>query len=258
MTSARALSRWIDLTLYKTYSDLRAESRRTYIGFAWWFVDPFVNMLVFYFVFNSVLKSGIEDYLPFLLTGLVAWKWFGSTVATGANSIHVQAPLMFQVYVHKTVFPIVVLLSNGAKFLIALALLVVFHWLYGYEVGLHYAAMPLVIATQFFVVLGPTLVCAALVPFLPDINVLLENALRAMFFLSGIFYSTNDLEGWVGTAVHLNPMVIVIESYRDILMHGRWPSFDLLGMTVVGSLVLVAVGQFLINRNDLQYPKVSI
>jgi lipopolysaccharide transport system permease protein len=53
-------------------------------------------------------------------------------------------------------------------------------------------------------------------------------------------------------------MVILIESYRDVLMYQRWPSFTGLGVLALASLLLVAVGHGLIRRYDQEFPKVSM
>lgn len=248
----------VDLVLYRVFAELRAESQRTYIGFVWWFIDPLVNMMVFYFIFSYVMKRGTDDYIPFLLTGMVVWKWFGSTLPGGANSIRANAGLMSQVYLDKSIFPLTILLVNGAKFVIALGLLTIFLILYGYDVTRYYAALPAILIVHFFATLGPTLILAAVVPFLPDINLLLENVLRILFFLSGIIFPIGQLGGWAKTMLYLNPMVILIESYRDVLMYQRWPSFEGLGVLLVASLALFTVGQVLIRLFDHEYPKVTM
>jgi ABC-type polysaccharide/polyol phosphate export permease len=53
-------------------------------------------------------------------------------------------------------------------------------------------------------------------------------------------------------------MVILIESYRDVLMYQRWPSFTGLAIVGVASLVLVAIGLAMIRRYDQEFPKLSM
>jgi lipopolysaccharide transport system permease protein len=61
---------WLELVLFSTYAELRAERARSYLGFLWWIIEPAMNMATYYLVFAVVLKTGQPDYVPFLLIGL--------------------------------------------------------------------------------------------------------------------------------------------------------------------------------------------
>ena len=63
------LARYIELILYKTYADLRAETERTYLGFLWWIFEPVLYMTVFYVFFGLLLGHKTDDFVPFLLIG---------------------------------------------------------------------------------------------------------------------------------------------------------------------------------------------
>jgi lipopolysaccharide transport system permease protein len=250
-----AMSRYTELLFYKAYADLRSESERTYVGFLWWFIEPVINMVVFYFIFSFVLRRGTDDYVAFLLTGMVAWKWFNSALVGGARSIPNNAALTQQVHVPKAIFPLVIVVTNTAKFAIAFVMLLVFLWAYGYAPGPQYAALPLVLAVELLFVIGTTWLLAAVTPFFPDIQVLMEHVLRVAFFLSGIFFPISDIPESVRGYFYLNPMVPLIESHRDILMYGRWPSLTaLLGVTLF-SLVACWAGWAITRRYDRVYSK---
>jgi len=247
--------RYVDLLLYKAYADLRAENERTYIGFMWWIIEPVVNMAVFYFVFAYVLNRGQPDYVPFLLTGLVAWKWFGTTFTQGSVSIGANVGLMRQVHVPKLVFPLVVVVVNSVKFLFSFALLLGFLVWYGFELGAECTALPLVLLVELLFIVGATTVICGVMPFLPDLQVLLEHVLRVGFFLSGIFFPLREMPEAVRGFFYLNPMAIVIESYRDVLMEGQWPDFVGLGWVGLGSMGAMLVGVSVLGRYDREYPK---
>ncbi|MGH0034630.1 MAG: ABC transporter permease [Myxococcota bacterium] len=253
--SASRLPHYFELLLYKSYADLRAESARTYIGFVWWFIDPIVNMVLFYFVFSFLLDRGVENYVPFLLVGMVVWKWFNSSVIVAANSIRANAGLINQVYIPKAFFPLVVVLETSVKFAIAFALLLAFLWAYGFPASVHYAALPVVMAAQAAVIVSLALLLSSVVPFFPDLNIVLENVLRMLFFLSGVFFPTERLPESIRSWFVLNPMLTLIESFRDVLMYQRWPSWSGLLGVLVASLVLASVGFSILGRYDRVYPR---
>ena len=47
----------IELVLFSTYAELRAEAARSYLGLLWWVLEPALMMGAFYLVFDVILKS---------------------------------------------------------------------------------------------------------------------------------------------------------------------------------------------------------
>jgi lipopolysaccharide transport system permease protein len=76
-----------------------------------------------------------------------------------------------------------------------------------------------------------------------------------MMFMSGIFFSADAMPETARAAFGLNPMVGLIEAYRDVLMHNQWPVWADLGYTIVVSLPMLAVAVFVLLRYERHYPK---
>ncbi|RMH21258.1 MAG: ABC transporter permease [Acidobacteria bacterium] len=251
------LDRWMGLAIFKTYADLRAESARTYVGFLWWIAEPLLSLGVYYIVFELILDRGTENYVAFLFTGLVPWRWLSTTLVHGSGSILFADNLMQQVYLPKVLFPIVAFLTDTFKFLVVFAVLLVFVRISGFPLGWSYLALPLVLLVQGLLVIGVTLIAAGITPFIPDLRVVLENLVRVWLFLSGIFYDVGALSADAQWYFRLNPMTSVIEAYRHILLDGVWPSFAWLSIVTVLALALCALGALLIHRFDYTYPKLA-
>jgi len=249
---------YFDLILYKAYADLRSEAEKTYIGFLWWILDPIIFMSIFYIVFGLLLKRGTEDFIPFLLIGLVVWRWFQNTVSHGANTILINRGLMRQVYLPKIIFPIVVILIDLTKFAFVFILLLIYLWIEGFPIGISYFALPILLTIQLILIIALTCFAAALVPFLPDLKILIDHALHILFFLSGIFFAGSSIPEQYQFYFYLNPMASIIEGYREILMYNQWPNGY--ALLVIGSLSLLGiVGSYrLLEHYDHVYPKIAI
>lgn len=248
--------RVIDLILYKTYADLRAEAAKTYINYLWWVIDPLLSMLVFYVVFGLIFQRGGEGFVPFLLIGLVAWNWYKQGVSHAGNSILTGKGLMNQVHVPKLVFPTVTLLTDLTKFGFVFALLLIFLWLSGNGISRAYLALPLVLAVQLIFTAALAFLLAALVPYLPDLKFLVDNLLQLQFFASGIFFAGNEIPERYQFWFYLNPMASLIHDYRAILLDHEWPSWSRLSLIALASLALLALAVTLIQRHDREYPRV--
>jgi lipopolysaccharide transport system permease protein len=254
----------LNLVLYKAYAELRTEAERTYAGFLWWVLEPIFSMLVYYVVFAYFFGQDFEDggiqgrenYVSFLCIGVVTWQWMQNTVMRASNTILLGRELMQQVYLPKVVFPAAAVLADCAKFTVVFVLLLTFILLQGAEVSRAYLALPLLLVIQVTFITGLTFVMAAIMPFFPDLRLLILHVLHLGFFVSGVFFDIADLPPRLQILFRLNPMANLLEAYRAVLLHSQWPRWDLLVAIFLSSAVLVAAGGWLIHRLDRVFPKV--
>lgn len=251
-------NRYPELILYKAIADLRAEAARTYVGMLWWVLDPIIFMAIFYLVFAVLLHGGTQNYVQFLLIGLIPWRWFQSTVMHGANAIASGQDLMRQVYLPKVIFPLVVVLSDLFKFMVVLVLILAFLWSSGFPPNSAYLALPLVLILELLLIMGLAQLLAALVPFLPDLMIAIDHVLQLLFFLSGIFFDASRIPEAFRLYFYLNPMAALIASYRSILLHGQWPSMNMLLWVTLLSLATNLVAWRVLRHCDRLYPKLVV
>lgn len=246
----------VQLLAYKSYVDLRAEQTRLRLGMLWWIIDPLLYMLVFYFVFSVLLHRGTENYIWFLLIGQISWKWFQTTITHGAYCIEQNYHLMQQVYIPKSFFCSVVIITQSARFFSTFFLLLVLLWGFGFSPNKAYVHLPTVIMVNFLLISGVSYVLASLMPFLPDLRMLLDSSMRALMFMSGIFFSGYELPQHIQFYFFMNPIASIIQSYRDILIDGQAPQFGYLLLVSVFSLLCISLGKFILIKFDKIYPKI--
>ena len=246
-----------DIIYFRTYADLKAEAHRYYLGILWWLIEPVVYMLVFYFVFGVLFQRGTEDFIPFLLTGLVFWHWFQSTVMQCADVINANRLLLNQVFVPKYVFPTVVFLKNTAKFSVVLCVLFLFLVVYGIAPSPSWLAAAPVLVVGGALVAGVSVLVASITPIIPDLRVLLDNGMRAMLFMSGIFYDIDSFETPYDVVFQLNPIAVLIDNLRTVLLDGRFPDWwQLTGLLLV-ALCIGAAGFAVLRANESRYAKIA-
>jgi lipopolysaccharide transport system permease protein len=248
---------YLQLILYKTRADLKMEAARGYMGMLWWVLEPVLYMGAFYVIFAVALERGGENFVPWLLTGLVVWKWFDTSIRMSLNAITAGKGLMSQVYLPKVFFPAVVILKNGVKFLVTLVLLLAFLLIYGYPLSWSWLAVVPLVGLQLMLIGGVGFTIAAMTPLWPDLKLLMNNVLMLMFFLSGVFFDTSQLQGWLAWILSLNPMVHIIKAWRDVLLYGQWPDLPALSYVLLLSLALLILGQHLLKRWDRLYPRLA-
>jgi len=245
-----------DLVIQKAIAGLRAEASRGYLGVLWWIIEPVMYMSVFYVAFAHLLNRGDENFVIFLLTGLIVWKWFHATLNTGANSLMANAGLMNQVYIPKIVFPLTNIAVNTFKFMIIFVLFLFFLQFTAVRVTWVWTLLPVLVLTQLLLIVAVTTLIGSIMPFFPDLRVILDNVLMMFLFLSGIFYDIDKLPTNVQGYLMLNPMAALIVMYRKILLEGLPPDwmqvFGILSLSV--AIMILAV--WILRRFDRIYPKI--
>ena len=195
--------------------------------------------------------------MVFLFSGIVIYRFFSGTLTRSAASICGGQGLMQLVYVHKSLFPLSVVMVNLVKFLITLLLVVVVIWLSGIPPTWTYLALPLVVVLELLVIAGLAMICAAITPFFPDFQLLLNTMLHLLIFLSGVFYDIGKMSDKAQFIIRLNPIAVIIEQTRAIVLHSQWPNLATLWPPLAQGLVFLVIGWLLIHKFNRYYPKLS-
>lgn len=246
----------LEFVWYRARTELQSEASRAYIGILWWLFEPLLYLATFYFVFAVGFRAGGPDFVPFLLVGLVNWKWFGSSVQGATNALPNNHRLLQQVYLPKHLLVATVLVANTLKYAIIFTLLLGFLYFMGYLPSLAWGALPVLMLLQLALMFGFAALGAASVPFLPDLKLVIDSGIMVMFFTSGIFYDIRDRSEEAQAYLYLNPMARLIDAYRDVLLHQRLPEFETLSYVLGLALATTLAGMYLLRRYDRVYPKI--
>lgn len=247
---------FIDLVFQNARAGLKAEASRGYLGVLWWVIEPVMYMGVFYFAFKHLMHRGDENYIMFLLIGLIVWKWFQATVNTGAVSLIAHIGLMNQVYLPKIIFPLTNTVVNTFKFLIIFTILLSALLFSSINLSFSLLLIPVLILVQLLLIVAVTTLLAAVIPFFPDLRYIIENVMLMLFFVSGIIFDMNNLPESVQRYLQLNPMACLITMYRQLLLNGIQPEWKLLFYVVLFSFSVLILSIWILRRYDREYPKI--
>jgi homopolymeric O-antigen transport system permease protein len=244
--------------LVKVAANLKAEASRNYLSYLWWVFDPLLNMLVFYLVFGFLLQRGTENFVVFLLTGLIPWLWFSKTVNNSMMSIVQGKGLMMQVHLPKIILPTIIICQDAVKQMVVMLLLLLFIVIYGITPSMCWWALPILLLTQILFVAACAYVVSAIIPFLPDLRFLVAAGLQMLMFGSGIFYSMEMIPDQYHKLFNLNPVANLLNNYRGIFLYNRWPDLQALFLMASGSLIVMFLMFLVLRRLDHVYPRVVL
>ena len=115
--------------------ELKARYRGSVLGFLWSFINPLLQLGIYWFVFSYIMPTrgsmGMSPYALFLFTGILPWTWFSSSVMESSAILMSSANLIKKILFPAEVLPIVVVLSNLVHFFLGLPILFAFLIYYG-------------------------------------------------------------------------------------------------------------------------------
>jgi lipopolysaccharide transport system permease protein len=248
---------FLDLLFFKTGADLRVEVSRYYLNYFWWILEPIFTMAIFYFVFQILLAQHTDNFVAFLLIGLTFWNWFAHSISNAATSILNGRMLMLQVDIPKVFFPLGIILQDLFKHLFVVTLLLTFLLFYPTPVSVTWIALPILMGIQAILIAAMAILAAMVVPFVPDLKLVIGTVLNLLMFASGVFFQIDDLILQHHRSImYLNPVAGLLKNYRLVLMYAQWPDWGYLLKVLLVSVILLSLGLCVLKRLDRLYPRI--
>ena len=94
------------LVRYLVQADIKKKGADTLLGNIWWVMDPLLQMVVYVVFVALILQHRQPDYPLFILSAILPWKWFTSSVGDATGSVVSQERLIKQIQFPKIVLPV--------------------------------------------------------------------------------------------------------------------------------------------------------
>jgi lipopolysaccharide transport system permease protein len=228
--------------------DLKARYRGSALGLLWTLLNPILHMAIYVLVFSVYIRIEMEHYAAFLLCGLLPWIWFSSALLLGTTAIIEGGGLLKKVFFPPQVLPTVTVIATFVNFLLSLPLLFGILLLFGVTLGWALLVLPLIMAAQFALTLGLTLIVSSVSVRYRDIPPILGHVMTFWFFLTPIIYPITNVPERLRPLLSLNPITPFFVAYQEALLYNRLISLGAFGVMVcVGGLALL-VGVFVFGR----------
>ncbi len=249
------------LLLALSMRELKARYRASVLGFLWTFLNPTLNMLVYVLVFGVLMRSSVPNYAYYLLTGLLPWIYFSSSLLGGTTSISDRRDLLTKVRFPAQVLPATVVLTNMINFLLSLPLLLGLGLFFGVMPSWHIVFMIPVLFVQTFFTLALTYFFAALNVAFRDLQHIVSNLVQMAFFVTPVLWDLKSVPA-LGTMtkeesqqllLHFNPMASVIGSWRDIFYEQRVPQWQPLLSVAAISLLMMWISATVFERRREEF-----
>lgn len=224
----------------------------TALGFLWTLLHPALMFVVLYGLFAKWVGRFVEQYMVYLLLGLVFWNFFQKATSYALGSFRRARGTVLN---YRFPREIIVLSSIGAVLwsaLMEICVLMVAVALLGQEPRWTWLLLPCLVALELLLVTGLGLCLAVFAVEYQDVERIWDVLAAALFYLTPVFYPLDILSPDKRALLMLNPLAQIIAAVRDCVIAGRAPQpAAVLSILIVGA-ALVAAGLLLLRRREFR------
>ena len=199
-----------------------ARNQHSYLGQLWAVLTPMLWAGVYLFVFGFLLDTsrGVANFPGFLVIGVFLFRFSSSAITAGGGSITRNQALITSLQFPRALLPAAVVLAELLALLPALAVLLVIVPLTGEPVTWRWLLLPAAILLQWLFGTGVAFVMARLVAQVRDVSNIVPFVIRALMYVSGVFFSLSHYagSGWLGQALGYQPVAVYLQLGRSCLL----------------------------------------
>lgn len=221
--------------------------KQSVLGYAWVILNPLFQLIVMSFVFDVVLRipSLGVPFILFLSAALLPWNLFTQSLSASSTILVSNSNLITKIYFPREILVYSTIIAKIVDFFYSCIVLVFFLIIFKIPLTIYYLWLPAIFLIQLFLMAGISLFVAALNLFYRDIQYLLNLILLLWMYITPVMYPIEMIPEKYRFIMSLNPMAVIVNAYRQVLLSGSGP--NLYSLTIAGLIsILVFMSGFII------------
>jgi len=236
-------NRW--LAWYMVQRQISKSTKGSFLGFAWVFLTPFLMVALYTLIFSEVIGlrfreiDSVTNFGLYLFCGLIPFMAYTDSVNQGVTSIRGNATLVQKLVFPTEILPMTPAVAALVSQVFSLVALVTLALVLGNDISWTIVLLPLIMGPQLLFMMGLAYLVAVVGTYLPDIKETLRALVRASFFATPIIWPPERAyNAGLGFLVDYNPLAILVEGYRNVILDGVVPGMGFLGFTAFSAALL--------------------
>ncbi|RQN10617.1 ABC transporter permease [Clostridium sp. LQ25] len=236
-----------------SFNDFKAKYSGSILGIIWAFIQPLVSILVFWFVFEMGFKSVPIDDIPFILwfiPAYIPWIFFNDILMSASNCLYEYNYLVKKVKFDVVILPIIKIISALFVHMFFIVFIYFIYLLYGYKINIYYLQSFYYTFALIVFSIGLSWLLSALAVFFKDIGQLVSMFLQIGFWITPIFWNSENVPLWIEKIIKLNPMYYIVRGYRDSFIY-RVPFWERINTSIyfwVITILLLILGALVFKK----------
>ena len=250
MSHLVVLSRYRDLLWLWTLREIRVRYKQSMLGVAWAILQPLALTVVFTFVFSLIVRVDTRGipYPVFAFAALVPWTFFATSLAFGIPSLITNMNLVTRIFFPREVLPLANIGAACVDFLAASVVFLGMLVIYGAWPGLSALWVFPLLAVQIMLTIGVTLMGSAIIVFFRDMRFVVPLVTQVWMYATPIIYPVELVPERLRPFYFLNPMAVIVDGYRRVLLLGEAPRMPAFILGTLVSFLLLSWGYIFFKR----------
>jgi len=247
---------WRDLVWVLLIKEIRLRYKNTLLGYVWSVLNPLAFAAVFFVVFKVFVRVEMENYLLFLICGLFPWQWFQNSMVAANHHFLGNSTLIKKVSFPRQFLVLAGVLNEVFHFAASLPVIVAFLLYYGLAPSWQWIfEIPLMVLLQFAFSYGLALTVATCNLFFRDLERLVGIFTMLWLYLTPVLYSVDMIPARYHWCLYINPMAMLIENWRGVLMRGELAAVPCL-VTAGYGLLALWLGQSVYRAKERRFAEI--
>lgn len=253
MNNMKELIKYREFLKTSVLKEFRGKYKKSFLGVLWSFINPLLQLLVYSVVFSFIMRADIPHYTVFLVVALIPWNFFNVTVSQSTSTIVYNGGILKKVYFPREILPLSVVTSNLLNFFISCIIILGALVISGIGISWTIIFLPIVIFIQYILTLGISFILSAITVYIRDLEYFISVIMMLWFYLCPIVYSADIIPAKLQWLFNLNPMLHIINAYRDILYYQNFPRFKALSVLFLGSVIILWLGYKIFKKLEKRF-----
>ena len=241
-----------DLLYFLILKDIKARYAQSVIGIGWAIIQPLFFMLVFTVIFGKLAKIDSEGvpYQIFSFTALVPWTFFSNAMVDSANSLTNNLNLITNIYIPRILIPLSATIGKFIDFIISFLILIVLLLFYSYFPDQKIILIFMYIFLMFISAFAFGLILGTMSIQYRDVKYALPFGIQLFMYASPVAYSTNMIPEKYHIIYALNPMVTVVEGFRNIFLNTENITVEMILVSFSISFLCLIIGIIYFSKTE--------
>lgn len=205
--------------------DFQARYIGSTFGAVWAFVQPLAMMLILWTVFEYGLKaqriSGNVPFVVWFFVAMIAWNFFAEVLGANTAVISEYSYLLKRAEINPVILPLIKIISSAIIHGIFILIMMGILMSHGYLPNFYWFGVLYYWLATIVLLTGLGWFTSAIFPFWRDIGQIVQIFIQFGFWATPIIWSTDMLPENLQWFLKTNPLLFIIEGYRDVLIYEK-------------------------------------
>lgn len=230
--------------------NLKVRYRGSWLGLFWTILIPAFTSIVYFVIFKYILKVTIENYLIFIMSGLIPWTFFSQTLVAGLESLVSNHTLLNKVPIPPQSLVLAESYTYLINLLFSLPVLLTVILIGNVSLSAYMLQYFYFIFLLFILANSISIILSFLYVYFRDLKFLVSIIIQFWFYLTPIMYAKTMIPEVYFNLFYYNPIGTMFLALHESILEPKWVSGEFYLATTGWTLLFLITSVFILNNYE--------